>query len=395
MTNDDTTNEEPKGLFTRRQALVTGAMAAAASRLRADASASGVAEDALDEALQRIHAEEPRVRGGLSSHAPMVVEAITALGLAEQVLPWLQKFNSARIELPAAHEPIDAKNWRAALGPKRDERNWEAANHRFGDWCTFFAAQLAEQQWSAVLDTWAARLAPGLSGAATHGIIRTAHAVRALGRKETPVRLAELARGLAYWASSYEELPAHKADKTAADFAAALATLPMFCKERGRAPAGPDIVAALRQTAELEGFAAARDLVAPADDVGVALTALTTTFAGVYLRSGTQHNTIGFVHAITAPCALRKLAPHLATATAKAALPYAWQAAAAIHCAFSRPDDDGKAPATSLTAGAVAARAVDNGAEHAIKLTEALLAEHAVAEAPVYLAAATDVVSRL
>ena len=51
------------------------------------------------------------------------------------------------------------------------------------------------------------RLAPGLMAAATHGWLRTAHAVRGLGRRQTPERLAELARGLAYWAARYQEVP--------------------------------------------------------------------------------------------------------------------------------------------------------------------------------------------
>ena len=54
------------------------------------------------------------------------------------------------------------------------------------------------------------RLAPGLSAAATHGILRTAHAARALSRRDTPERRGELARGLAYWAVAYEELPARE-----------------------------------------------------------------------------------------------------------------------------------------------------------------------------------------
>jgi hypothetical protein len=47
---------------------------------------------------------------------------------------------------------------------------------------------VSEARWQDVLDLWVGRLVPGMSGAATHGAIRTAHAVRALGRPDTPER---------------------------------------------------------------------------------------------------------------------------------------------------------------------------------------------------------------
>ena len=59
----------------------------------------------------------------------------------------------------------------------------------------------------AVVGEWAPRLLPGTVGAATHGLIRTAHAVRGLGAADTPPRRLEVANGLAFWASSYQELP--------------------------------------------------------------------------------------------------------------------------------------------------------------------------------------------
>src|SRR5262249_17339963 len=71
----------------------------------------------------------------------------------------------------------------------------------------FFENELEEASWPAVLDRWASRLAPGFCAAATHGVIRTGHAARALSISETPSRLAELAYALAYWAATYQTLP--------------------------------------------------------------------------------------------------------------------------------------------------------------------------------------------
>lgn len=378
---------------TRREAITfcLGAVASAACGVAAVPMPPG---DALDEVWQQLHAEGPLTRGGLSSHAPMAVQALSALGAADERLRrFARNHGERRLALPAPTAPIDPADWRSALGPRRDTADWEAANARYGDWVQFFERQLATQPWREVLDLWAGRLAPGLSGAATHGIIRTGHAAAALDQRTSPVRLAELARGLAYWASSYEELPARAVASPVATYPAALDRLPRLQVERKRLPHGPNIVAALRDAASLEGLADARDLVAPADPA-TQLSALTATFARVYLQSGAQHDTIAFVHAITAPGALRKLMPSLRPETARAALPYAWQAAAAIWCAFSRPADDGAAAGTRSVAPVTEA-AIAHDDVHAIKLCEVLLAEHRLAPDPVYLAVADDVLGRL
>jgi hypothetical protein len=58
-----------------------------------------------------------------------------------------------------------------------------------------------------VLETWWLRLLPGVA-AATHGVIRVGHAVRALTEDgEDPDHLTELAHGLAYWAARWQPVP--------------------------------------------------------------------------------------------------------------------------------------------------------------------------------------------
>jgi hypothetical protein len=246
-----------------------------------------------------------------------------------------------------------------------------------------------------VLDVWVGRLAPGMSGAATHGVIRTAHATRALARRETPERRGELARGLAYWASSYEELPARQRNgRPAATFVAALAEVPLYREAFGRSPGGRNIVEALRHVREVGNFAEVRDLIARPADLGAALSALTATFARVYLRHGTAHDAIAFVHAVTGPCSLRRLSPHVKPETARAALPYAWQAAAAIYSAFARRGDAGREEECKLTGAELADGAVRSGDAHAIKFTEVMLSEHRLNPDPVYLAAARDAIRR-
>jgi hypothetical protein len=392
---------------TRRQALAilgTSATAACAgltgcaARSAAPGKKPAAGEDdlALDEVLRQLQAAEPRSLQGLSTHAPMAAEALCALGFPQQAGPWLKKYRRPVHELPRASRRIDPIKWKDALGPDAHAETWEQANGRWGDWKEFFTAELAERPWRDVLEVWVARLAPGMSGAATHGVIRTAHAVRALARRKTPQRLGELARGLAYWASSYEELPVHKRTKPRLDtFAAALDEVPLYRTAFGKSPQGRNIVEVLRQVKKVDGFGQVRDAVIVPADLSAALSALTATFTRVYLRHGTRNDTIAFVHAVTGPCTLRRLAAHVSAKTARAAFPYAWQTAAAVFSAYVRVRENGRFEESKRTAEELAARAVRNGDEHAIKFTEVMLAEHKLNPDPVYLAAAEDVIGRL
>jgi len=391
---------------TRREVLSAAAAAAMGMR-RAEAvpastprpaSRPGTGETALDEALRLLQKAEPESTQGLSTHAPMVVEALCALGHEGRAVAWVEGYRGPRLRLPTPREPIPRENWRSALGPREGASSWEEALARWGDWGELFTAELAEAPWKDVLDTWAQRLAPGLCAAATHGVIRTAHAARGLAQRDTAERRAELVRGLAYWAAAYQELPARpRAGAATATYAEALAKLPLYRGKDGPPPRG-NIVSGLREAGTLDGFADARDLVVSPPDLSAALSSLTATFARAYLWHGTEGRsvaTIAFVHAVTGPCALRKMLPFLKPETARAALPYAWQAAAGIYSAYARDVVGARIPEPRLGRDDITARAVENGDEHAIKFTEALLAEHAIKPDPVYLAAAEDAVERL
>jgi hypothetical protein len=349
----------------------------------------GSTDDALDEALRLIHRLEPQCKQGLSTHAPMAAEALCTLGYGERAVAWVKAYDRPLLSLPPPTAPIERSQWRAALGPRLGAATWETTNARWSDWKEFFIAELAEARWQDVLDRWVGRLIPGMSGAATHGAIRTAHAARALGRRDTPERQGELARGLAYWASSYEELPARRRTGPHAEtFAKALEEVPLYWEAFGRSPEGRNIVEALRHVRELGSFAEVRDLIAEPVDLSAAISALTATFARVYLRHGTKHDTIAFVHAVTGPCSLRRLAAHIKPATARAALPYAWQTAAALYSAYARNSDPRGKAESKLTPDELAARAISQRDEHVIKFTEVMLAEQALNPDPAYLAAA-------
>ena len=151
----------------------------------------------IDAALDILHHTGPDLGGGGSNHAPMVTEALCALGRPDAVIPWIEGYKHRFQDRPRSQNPIAGEGWRASLGDAS----------RIPDWVAFFDRALAAAPWPAVLRDWVPHLAPGLMAAATHGLIRTGHAVRSLTASETPQRLHELAEGLGYWAARFQALP--------------------------------------------------------------------------------------------------------------------------------------------------------------------------------------------
>src|SRR5713101_5844851 len=124
----------------------------------------------LDAALDLLSGYGHSLPNGNFNHAPMVSEALCALGRPDAVMPWVERYRERLLPRAAAGDRIDRDEWRAALGQC----------DRFAAWSEFFAEELRENTWRDVLDRWLVPLAPGVSAAATHGAIRVGHAVRAL-----------------------------------------------------------------------------------------------------------------------------------------------------------------------------------------------------------------------
>lgn len=352
-------------------------------------AAAELADDVLDEALERLQAYGPESAGGLSNHGPMAVEALMALGQAEHVPAWVRAYERGLERAPSPWQRIARERWREALGRAR----------HVGDWPAFFEAELAAAPWREVLDTWLARLAPGFASAAAHGVIRVAHAVRALAARETPVRQRELAHALGYWATSYRALPGADdpmgAERGALSIDGALATLPRL-PEHARRPGGL-ISTRLEALADWPVFVptlARVDLHGAAEDV---LARICRAATRAYLADDGRE-LFAFVHAVTGPSALRLLLPHLSPAVAQRALREAWRTLVALHVAFSDaagpPPGRPSAARAYSTPAALAQAAAATGDEHAIKFTEVCLREHAVLPDDVFLEAAHDVCRR-
>jgi hypothetical protein len=339
-------------------------------------------ESILDESLNRLAATGPEFRGGLSNHGPMAAEAMVRLGRADDVEAWLDDYIQRLDGVPGTTGRITDQTWREALGELR----------RVTDWELYLRDQLADEPWQKVLARWWPRLLPGVAAAATHGVIRTSHAARGLDQAPSPERLAELARGLAYWAAGYLELPGSPRTAGHLDLDEAVSGLPVAA---GPVPPGL-ITTRLRSALATEsGFPGAVSALRPPADVPADMLELARTFARIFLVYG-RTQPIDFLHAVTAPVAARSVLGLLPAELARPSYDALWQVAAALYSGYAveavqepLPDDDPPGPDTLTD------RAVGTGDVHAIKMTEACLRLHSESPDPLLLHASARAIELL
>ncbi|MCC3777261.1 questin oxidase family protein [Streptomyces sp. UNOB3_S3] len=345
--------------------------------------------DALNDALDRMKdLGYERGQGvDLANHGPMGAEALALLGHGDEVSRWVERYRRAmeHHEPPAARfplDPADESSWRPALG----------AFHRAGDWEALFTRELAGADWREVLVRWWPRLLPGLFAGLTHGLIRTAHAVRGLYAAERPtgLQLDELARGLAYWAARFTELPGRPRLAGTYDLAGAIAALPRVPHD---GPLRPEVPRQrLERLDRLPGYGEALQALAP-DHADRLLSEMTLRFADVYLAHP-EVFPVPLIHGVTAPAAARLVLPHLPPELHEPTLAALWQVHTAFLLVFTtgRRTEGGDAWRAEAEAAPalpeLAARAAEHGDEHVIKFTEACLREHALRPDPRYPAAA-------
>ncbi len=343
--------------------------------------------DTMDDALALLRGDGP----GGGNHAPMGAEALIAMGRGDLVVKWVEGYRRRERMVPRpGGRVLPAAEQTPALG-KQD---------RIGDWMATFRREIVESPWRDVLRGWLPRLMPGMAAAATHGIIRTSHALRSLDRADTELRRNELADGLAYWAAYYQPIVAiPRASGRAGQprlASAALADIPFVPRARRHRRMMPSLDARASEPAFIAIAGAAR--AAPGQEASF-LGDLTATFARLYLRQG-AHAPIQLLHAVTGPAALRLLLPHLEPGDRADAMVYAWQTAAGLWSSFApgpAPDPRNDLPAPSPADwDAALARAIDGGDVHAIKLAEVCRRESRLGPGgAIYLAAANDVGERL
>ena len=292
--------------------------------------------EAVNGALDRLSTTGFYLDHFFANHGPMAAEALAKLGYCAEVDGWVDANIHHRTygPLPEPTQPIT--EWQAALG----DRN------RGGDWVELFRRELSDTAWREVLQSWWPKLLPGCAGSLTHGLIRTAHAVRSVRQAARPsdLQIDELARGLAFWATSFQPLqtdPGVSGDLDAAS-------------------------------------------------VDQALSELTAQYAGHYTAT-MPSVPIPLIHIITAPAAMRLLLAEVPEELHPMSLATIAEVNREVFAAFGGQRMTG-APVESDTDRRftdLAAEAVELGDEHAIKICEAAIRENALRPDPRYLGAAS------
>jgi hypothetical protein len=358
--------------------------------------------DAINDALDRLRDIGFIMEPGFSEHGPMVAETISSLGCNDEVVGWLEFYKAKRrhIPPPPPKERLDIddeQQWRAALG----------VYERVTDWQNAFRNDFGERPWQETLVTWMPRLIDGYAGSLTHGLIRTAHAVRALpmGEVPTPIELDELARGLASWAATYQRVagnPDRHGDRSLDE---SIRMIPRAGGGRGRPAATADRPAMAQRSVLLEdlpGFVDAVEGMRPAPDIDEAISRHSAVFARILLAHPEIRPIplIQLVHTITAPVAMRNLLPYVAADRGAWVYARLWQVSASIVARIVGPSGAQDEIAQAIAAPRLARedlvkRAVEHRDEHAIKLTEALMRADNICPDPVYRVAAEAVLERL
>lgn len=350
------------------------------------ADAAGAGLDALDDALERLADTAPEYAGGLANHGPMAAEALVVMGRADAVAPFVDRYRRALDPAPPRGRVLGRDQWAAALG----------APDRFADFVATFERELQSRPVAEVVGEWVPRLSPGSIGAAGHGVIRTAHARRAVAAADTAARRRELAQGLAYWSATYTELPGPPALIGSGTVAAQLGALPHLGPQGSGGRLITDRVRHVDDHAEAFE-AVVVGLAAPADPL-IALDAVAAGGASAYVHNAAAGHAVALVHAVTIPMAFELLLDDVAVDERAGVFGYAWQAAAALHVCFAEDrghvgeaDLDTRLPYPEDLVDA----AVASGDEHAVKLAEAALRAYRRGGDPVLLAAAADAAVRL
>jgi hypothetical protein len=155
-------------------------------------------EEVLDEAYRKYADSDPFMPiTHFIDHATMGAEALVALGRGDKVKEWISHHRARSYKAPVAGLAMPA-DWRQALGRRECH----------GDWIQLFDAELAARPFQEVLAEWVPRFAHEVGAFLFHGLIRTAHATRALDHRDTAERRIELSRGLALWAIGVKSAPA-------------------------------------------------------------------------------------------------------------------------------------------------------------------------------------------
>ncbi|MAJ58559.1 MAG: hypothetical protein CBC48_00665 [bacterium TMED88] len=328
----------------------------------------------LDQVLPQFQRGRLEYGGGFSNHGPMAAEALDVLGHAA-LIPALADIYTPRLGILEAGEVIAPEKRRESLGNGADS-----------DWVATFCDCVQESSWDQVLAEWLPELLPGLFAAAGHGLLRTAHAVRAVRKSVSPPRVREVAYGLGYWASRYQVLPGEPGaapveGRSPAEWVESIS--PLALDERTGAFFSESVRALEGRTDFIEGVASI-DLHADRDLASIS--SLSAVAAGRYLENPDEK--VALAHGVTLASAIRLLAPQLQASDLHRAVGFATQAVGALVMTRGASGGGSSDPVDGdirrLAAEDAEMRyvAACSAEEHAIKLCEACLREDSLLPDP-------------
>ncbi|CAN5753939.1 questin oxidase family protein [soil metagenome] len=309
--------------------------------------------DVLDEVYERLHATGPEFDGWLSNHGPMAADALLRLSPDTEVHAWIDHYCRRLEPKPAERWPIDGDQWRETLGDAS----------RLGDWLAYFAREMADNPWTEILTTWWPRLLPGSIASATHGLIRTGHAVRSLRQHESPQRIAELGHALGYWAARWTTTPGAGPLSGTASPSQALHQAPALDTAGGPRTR----LAAL--TAHPLWPAAVTRVTPGVDNVPRLLDDLVDAAVDRY-PTWADASPIMLVHAATAPRAASLVLPSLPDDLHERTWQHAWTASVTIAAMYRPTTERPPVSDPSPNCDELIERAIAHGDDHVLKFAE-------------------------
>jgi len=317
----------------------------------------------LRELLARNRATDPEYGNGLSNHQSMALGALSALGADAARLEAFAAAYATRLRPLRPSAPIASADFRASIG----------VPSALCELARSFESELSAHGRAGVLRRLLPELAPGIGGAAFHGLIRTAYA---LGAEDD----AELAQALAYFVTVGQPLralsEARAADeRPAQSLLASAAADPRF----GSVTAGGLIADAMRAAARQPGF---DEVVGKLRTGPGTLDELARAALELYL--GTLDFTA--LHAVTSTHALRVLLPFYAEP--ELALRYHFQALLAACLTISKRRLRGPSNSASPEWSTLIGSALLRNDDHDVKFVFTCREESTVRDAAAYREAA-------
>jgi len=341
---------------------------------------------AYNEALAILAGSGPEYGDGIANTGTVFSDCLITLGLSYAVDVWVQGYLSRLEPMPGPEQPITRDNWGSALGDMA----------RVSDWVSFFRRELRQASWPVVLRDWLPRLAPGLAGAAGHGLLRTAHAIRNIAIEESNLLKDELAAGLGYWAARFLKLPGIIGSEPAGSLTPAEALSRIKWQYKKRPSRFTNISAGLEGLSGFSPFAGVINLVTIPDEPLEIISQITEVMARVFLsNSHDPAKVVPFIHALLVPSALRHVVPYVERECVSILVRYGWQFAGAMYTIYGRANPVEICERPGDDKAQLADRTIATGNEFAILFVAACLEEYDRDSRPAYLDAAREAIKQL